>query len=31
MLRKGYSMAAITDLTGLTEEEICALAQNAAN
>jgi predicted transposase YdaD len=26
MLRKGYSMAAITDLTGLTEEEIRTLA-----
>ncbi len=31
MLRKGYSMAAITDLTGFTEEEIRTLAQKAAH
>jgi hypothetical protein len=31
MLRKGYSMAAITDLTGLSEEEIRTLAQKAAH
>ena len=31
MLRKGYNMAAITDLTGFTEEEIRTLAQKAAH
>ena len=31
MLRKGYSMAAITDLTGFSEEEIRSLAQESAH